>query len=134
MVQLESRTTAHAVSRRLLTMRARVRLQGLACEIYGVEVRTATGFSPSPWVFPPSISYHHCSVSTRVGPVIFGGGGDQWSVTAVPQIQSHPLMIIYSLHNSQCPSYLNVGMGRLCDAKNFKLSSDGGSSSRNKCK
>jgi hypothetical protein len=50
---------AQAVGRRLLTAAARVRAQvnvvGLVVDKVG---DTGTGFSPSPSVFPPSISFH----------------------------------------------------------------------------
>ena len=56
---------AQAVSRRPVSMKARVQCQVSPCEIYGGQSGTGTGFSPSNKdFFPPprSVSFHQCTI------------------------------------------------------------------------
>jgi hypothetical protein len=61
----KGRVIAQAVSRRLVTAETWNRAQGSSCGICGRHSGTGTGFSES-FGFPLSISFHRCSIFTRI--------------------------------------------------------------------
>jgi hypothetical protein len=56
------RAMAQAVSRRSLTVEARVQCRVGPCGICGGQSGTATGFFPEYFGFPLSISFHRCYI------------------------------------------------------------------------
>jgi hypothetical protein len=56
---------AQAVSRRSLTAEARVRFRVSPCGICGGQSGTVTAFYLEYFGFPPSISFHRCSITRK---------------------------------------------------------------------